>query len=120
MRHVGQIYYYCACLMVGDIFYTSTDLKKNVILLIPLDQPFSIDHQVHSLEPLPSSELTNPHDDVTLPRLIEALQSRHSVRQMMLQVHSRAGARSRSSSILSGGFESCISDAKSFFAVEFS
>uniref|UniRef100_A0A673A4A9 Kinesin-like protein n=1 Tax=Sphaeramia orbicularis TaxID=375764 RepID=A0A673A4A9_9TELE len=32
------------------------------------------------LPPLPSCELTDPHDDITLPRLIEALQNRHRIR----------------------------------------
>lgn len=56
----------------------------------------AINHLVHNLPPLPSCELSDPHDDVTLPRLIEALQSRHRLRQMMLEEYSRAGARSSS------------------------
>uniref|UniRef100_A0A3Q3W0Z8 Kinesin-like protein n=1 Tax=Mola mola TaxID=94237 RepID=A0A3Q3W0Z8_MOLML len=47
-------------------------------------------HLVHSLPPLPSCELTDPHDDVTLPRLIEALQNRHGIRQMMIDEYSKA------------------------------
>lgn len=35
-------------------------------------------------------ELTDPHDDVTRPRLTESLQSRNSVRQMMFQVYSKS------------------------------
>lgn len=57
-----------------------------------------MNHLVHNLPPLPSSELTDAHDDVTLPRLIEALQNRHRVKQMMLEEYSKAGACSRSSS----------------------
>uniref|UniRef100_A0A667XQ43 Kinesin-like protein KIF23 n=1 Tax=Myripristis murdjan TaxID=586833 RepID=A0A667XQ43_9TELE len=34
--------------------------------------------------------LTNPHDDVTLPRLIEALEKRHRVRQMMIEEYNKA------------------------------
>uniref|UniRef100_A0A665U8S5 Kinesin-like protein n=1 Tax=Echeneis naucrates TaxID=173247 RepID=A0A665U8S5_ECHNA len=39
----------------------------------PIDRGKSdvINHLVRSLPPIPSSELTDPHDDVTLPRLIE-------------------------------------------------
>ena len=47
--------------------------------------------QVHAVPPLPSCVLTDPNDDVTLPRLIEALQDRHSIRQTVLQQYSRAG-----------------------------
>uniref|UniRef100_A0A3Q3QCI0 Kinesin-like protein n=1 Tax=Monopterus albus TaxID=43700 RepID=A0A3Q3QCI0_MONAL len=49
-----------------------------------------INHVVHTLPPLPSSELTDPHDDITLPRLIEALQNRHRVRQMMIEEYNKA------------------------------
>lgn len=53
-----------------------------------------INQLVHSLPPLPSSELTDPHDDVTLPRLIEALQNRHRIRQMMIEEYNKAGGSS--------------------------
>uniref|UniRef100_A0A8C3ADH8 Kinesin-like protein n=1 Tax=Cyclopterus lumpus TaxID=8103 RepID=A0A8C3ADH8_CYCLU len=46
---------------------------------IDKDVPLVINHLVQSLPPLPSSELTDPHDDITLPRLIEALQNRHRI-----------------------------------------
>lgn len=46
---------------------------------------------LQNLPPLPSSELTGPHDDATLPRLIEALQHRHRIKQMMFDEYSRAG-----------------------------
>ncbi|KAI3371261.1 hypothetical protein L3Q82_023883, partial [Scortum barcoo] len=49
-----------------------------------------ISHLVHSLPPLPSSEVTDPHDDITLPRLIEALQNRHRIRQMMIEEYNKA------------------------------
>lgn len=54
--------------------------------------PSIINQLVHSLPPLPSSELTDPHDDITLPRLIEALQNRHRIRQMMIDEYNKAGA----------------------------
>ncbi|MEQ2180581.1 hypothetical protein GOODEAATRI_002632 [Goodea atripinnis] len=47
---------------------------------------------VLSLPPLPSSELTDPNDEITLPRLIEALQNRQRIRQMMIEEYNRAGA----------------------------
>ncbi|XP_067358685.1 kinesin-like protein KIF23 isoform X3 [Channa argus] len=43
----------------------------------------------HSLPPLPSAEVTDPHDDTTLPRLIEALQNRHRIRQMMTEEYNK-------------------------------
>ncbi|XP_056906963.1 kinesin-like protein KIF23 isoform X2 [Takifugu flavidus] len=45
---------------------------------------------LQNLPPLPSCELTDPRDDVTLPRLIEALQHRHRIRQTMFDEYSRA------------------------------
>ncbi|XP_051237964.1 kinesin-like protein KIF23 isoform X2 [Dicentrarchus labrax] len=57
---------------------------------IDRDMPSVISHLVHNLPPLPSSELTDPHDDITLPRLIEALQNRHTIRQMMIEEYSKA------------------------------
>uniref|UniRef100_A0A665U936 Kinesin-like protein n=1 Tax=Echeneis naucrates TaxID=173247 RepID=A0A665U936_ECHNA len=57
----------------------------------PIDREV-INHLVRSLPPIPSSELTDPHDDVTLPRLIEALQNRHTIRQMMIEEYNKAGA----------------------------
>uniref|UniRef100_A0A8C8JZQ6 Kinesin-like protein n=1 Tax=Oncorhynchus tshawytscha TaxID=74940 RepID=A0A8C8JZQ6_ONCTS len=48
-------------------------------------------HQLlQNLPPLPASEITDPHDDVTLPRLIEVLEKRHKIRQMMTQEYNRA------------------------------
>lgn len=49
---------------------------------------------VHDFPPLLSSELNDPHDDddVTLPRLIEALQNRHGIRQRMIEEYREAGA----------------------------
>ncbi|XP_037539616.1 kinesin-like protein KIF23 [Nematolebias whitei] len=45
---------------------------------------------VLSLPPLPSSELTDPNDDVTLPRLIEALRNRHKIKQLMTEEYNKA------------------------------
>uniref|UniRef100_A0AAQ5ZQD6 Kinesin-like protein n=1 Tax=Amphiprion ocellaris TaxID=80972 RepID=A0AAQ5ZQD6_AMPOC len=55
------------------------------------DVPSVINYMVHSLPPLPSSELTDPHDDITLPRLIEALENRHRIRQKMIEDYNKAG-----------------------------
>ncbi|XP_020311421.1 kinesin-like protein KIF23 isoform X2 [Oncorhynchus kisutch] len=51
----------------------------------------SVMHQLlQNLPPLPASEITDPHDDVTLPRLIAVLEKRHKIRQMMTQEYNRA------------------------------
>ncbi|KAK5867310.1 hypothetical protein PBY51_011814 [Eleginops maclovinus] len=55
-----------------------------------------INHLAHSLPPLPSCELTDPHDDITLPRLIEALQNRYRVRQMMIDEYNDAANKMKS------------------------
>uniref|UniRef100_A0A6Q2YL35 Kinesin-like protein n=1 Tax=Esox lucius TaxID=8010 RepID=A0A6Q2YL35_ESOLU len=44
---------------------------------------------LQNLPPLPPSEITDPHDDITLPRLIEVLEKRHKVRQMMTQEYNK-------------------------------
>uniref|UniRef100_H3CSN9 Kinesin-like protein n=1 Tax=Tetraodon nigroviridis TaxID=99883 RepID=H3CSN9_TETNG len=58
----------------------------------PLDKDVAsvISPLLQNLPPLPSCELTGPHDDATLPRLIEALQQRHRIRQTMFEEYSRA------------------------------
>lgn len=94
--------------------------RNSVILFTPLDVPFSIGQQVHILKPLPSSELTDPDDDVTLPKLIEELRKRHNVRLMMLEEDNKEGAFSRSSSVIDAEFASRISGTHSAFIVEFS
>ncbi|XP_076005761.1 kinesin-like protein KIF23 isoform X2 [Genypterus blacodes] len=44
----------------------------------------------HSLPTLPLCELSDPHDDITLPRLIEALESRQRYRLMVIEEYSKA------------------------------
>ena len=57
-----------------------------------LESTQSVMHQLlQNLPPLPASEITDPHDDITLPRLIEVLEKRHKIRQMMTQEYNRAG-----------------------------
>uniref|UniRef100_A0A3P9ARY9 Kinesin-like protein n=1 Tax=Maylandia zebra TaxID=106582 RepID=A0A3P9ARY9_9CICH len=41
------------------------------------------------LPSLPSCELTDPHDDITLPRLIEALENRQRIKQMLIEDYSK-------------------------------
>ncbi|XP_047453267.1 kinesin-like protein KIF23 isoform X2 [Mugil cephalus] len=58
----------------------------------PIDKDVAsvLNHLVNSLPPIPSCELTDPHDDITLPRLIEALQNRQRIRQMMVAEYNKA------------------------------
>ncbi|KAL6106673.1 kif23 [Pungitius sinensis] len=63
---------------------------------IDRDVPFVINQLAHSLPPLPSCELTDPNDDITLPRLIDALQNRHRIRQMMIDDYNNAANRMKS------------------------
>ncbi|KAK2842342.1 hypothetical protein Q5P01_012542 [Channa striata] len=58
----------------------------------PVDRDMSsvINQLAHSLPPLPSAEVMDPHDDLTLPRLIEALQNRHRIRQMMIEEYNKS------------------------------
>ncbi|XP_039665790.1 kinesin-like protein KIF23 isoform X3 [Perca fluviatilis] len=60
------------------------------------DVPSVINSMVHCLPPLPSSELADPNDDITLPRLIEALHNRHRVRQIMIDEYNNAANRMKS------------------------
>ncbi|KAM6936947.1 kinesin-like protein KIF23 [Xenentodon cancila] len=62
----------------------------------PIDEDVSSVGGTLGLPPLPSSELTDPHDDITLPRLIEALQNRQRIRQMMLEEYNKAATRMKS------------------------
>uniref|UniRef100_A0A8C1LGB4 Kinesin-like protein n=1 Tax=Cyprinus carpio TaxID=7962 RepID=A0A8C1LGB4_CYPCA len=44
---------------------------------------------LQSFPPLPPCEISGPNDNVTLPRLIEALEKRHKVRQMMVEEYNK-------------------------------
>ncbi|XP_039470925.1 kinesin-like protein KIF23 isoform X2 [Oreochromis aureus] len=49
------------------------------------DMPAAANPLILSLPSLPSCELTDPHDDITLPRLIEALKNRQRIKQMLIE-----------------------------------
>ncbi|XP_068615330.1 kinesin-like protein KIF23 [Brachionichthys hirsutus] len=55
-----------------------------------------INHLLHDLPPLPSCELTDPHDDVTLPRMIEALQNRYKIRLQKIEEYNKAARMMKS------------------------
>uniref|UniRef100_A0A3B4V1N8 Kinesin-like protein n=1 Tax=Seriola dumerili TaxID=41447 RepID=A0A3B4V1N8_SERDU len=48
-----------------------------------VDDPALLNQLIESLPALPPCELVDPDDDQTLPRLIEVLETRHRIRQMM-------------------------------------
>uniref|UniRef100_A0A2K5QV32 Kinesin-like protein n=1 Tax=Cebus imitator TaxID=2715852 RepID=A0A2K5QV32_CEBIM len=48
------------------------------------DEPLVTDVVLQSFPPLPSCEILDINDEQTLPRLIEALEKRHHLRQMMI------------------------------------
>ncbi|XP_077105022.1 kinesin-like protein KIF23 isoform X3 [Siphateles boraxobius] len=57
----------------------------------PVDGEFPtvLNQLLQSFPPLPPCEVSGPNDDVTLPRLIEALEKRHRVRQMMIEEYNK-------------------------------
>uniref|UniRef100_A0A8C5F9E0 Kinesin-like protein n=1 Tax=Gadus morhua TaxID=8049 RepID=A0A8C5F9E0_GADMO len=59
----------------------------------PADRDFTttLGQLLHSIPPLPCCELTDPHDDTTLPRVIEALEKRQRIRQMIIDQYKQAG-----------------------------
>ncbi|KAG1944524.1 kinesin-like protein KIF23 isoform X4 [Pimephales promelas] len=57
----------------------------------PVDGEFPtvLNQLLQSFPPLPPCEVSGPNDDVTLPRLIEALEKRHRIRQMMIAEYNK-------------------------------
>ncbi|XP_054626686.1 kinesin-like protein KIF23 isoform X2 [Dunckerocampus dactyliophorus] len=49
------------------------------------DDPVLLNQLIESLPPLPTCDLVDPADDQTLPRLIEVLEKRHHIRQLMAE-----------------------------------
>lgn len=66
--------------------------------LSSVDMPPAANTLILSLPSLPSCELTDPHDDITLPRLIEALKNRQRIKQMLMEEYSKTGVCSHFSS----------------------
>ncbi|ROL43270.1 Kinesin-like protein KIF23 [Anabarilius grahami] len=57
----------------------------------PVDGEFPtvLNQLLQSFPSLPPCEISGPNDDVTLPRLIEALEKRHKIRQMMIEEYNK-------------------------------
>ena len=60
----------------------------------PVDDPELMNQLIDSLPALPACELLDATDDQTLPRLVEVLERRHRIRQMMTKQFSKAGRHS--------------------------
>ncbi|XP_068427237.1 kinesin-like protein KIF23 isoform X2 [Clinocottus analis] len=55
------------------------------------DDPSFLNQLVESLPAIPHFELVDPYDDQSLPRLIEILEKRHRIRQMVTQQYDKTG-----------------------------
>lgn len=84
----------CGCLRALGHLFIRIFFKSN-----GADDPVLLDQVVESLPALPSCELVDPADDQTLPRLIEALEKRQRVRQLMSEQLNKTG---RQPSLISG------------------
>ncbi|XP_064168713.1 kinesin-like protein KIF23 isoform X1 [Anguilla rostrata] len=54
------------------------------------EHPSVLTQLMHSFPPLPPCEITDPTDDHTLPRLIQVLEKRYSIRKMMVEEYNKA------------------------------
>ena len=62
---------------------------------VPVDDPALINQLIDGLPALPPCELHDATDDQTLPRLVEVLESRHRIRQMMTKQFNKTGGLSK-------------------------
>nr|AAH47805.1 Kinesin family member 23 [Danio rerio]AAI65250.1 Kif23 protein [Danio rerio] len=60
------------------------------------DCPTVLNQLLQAFPPLPPCEISGPNDDVTLPRLIEALEKRHKIRQMMIEEYNKTATMLKS------------------------
>uniref|UniRef100_A0A672MXC5 Kinesin-like protein n=1 Tax=Sinocyclocheilus grahami TaxID=75366 RepID=A0A672MXC5_SINGR len=67
--------------------------------------PTVLNQLLQSFHPLPPCEISGPNDDVTLPRLIDALEKRHKIRKLMVEEYNKTGKitllRAQDSNLLS-------------------
>ncbi|XP_067090778.1 kinesin-like protein KIF23 isoform X2 [Osmerus mordax] len=63
----------------------------------PVDgAPSVMNELLQSFPPLPACELLDPHDDVTLPRIIQVLEQRHRIRDRMTEEYHKAAKMMKS------------------------
>lgn len=77
--------------MTSDIYSSISSSSLSIFCFNGTDDPVLLDQVMESLPALPSCELMDPADDQTLPRLIEALDKRHRVRQIMSEQLNKTG-----------------------------
>uniref|UniRef100_A0A672MSU6 Kinesin-like protein n=1 Tax=Sinocyclocheilus grahami TaxID=75366 RepID=A0A672MSU6_SINGR len=69
------------------------------------ESPTVLNQLLQSFHPLPPCEISGPNDDVTLPRLIDALEKRHKIRKLMVEEYNKTGKitllRAQDSNLLS-------------------
>lgn len=65
-----------------NLFKLAASLLSNFLLFNT--EPLVTEVVLQSFPPLPSCEILDVNDEQTLPRLIEALEKRHHLRQMMI------------------------------------
>ncbi|XP_059203026.1 kinesin-like protein KIF23 isoform X3 [Centropristis striata] len=76
------------------------------------DDPALLNHLLESLPAIPRCELVDPADDQTLPRLIEVLERRHRVRQMMADQFNKTASTLKS---MLQQFDNQLSAKETFF-----
>ncbi|XP_078130277.1 kinesin-like protein KIF23 isoform X9 [Sander vitreus] len=62
----------------------------------PIDDPALLNQLMESIPAMPRCELVDPADDQTLPRLIEVLERRHRVRQMLAEQFNKTASTLKS------------------------
>lgn len=80
------------CISKMQLFYSLfvTKAFPQSILICTVDDPV-LAQLIESLPALPPCELVDPADDQTLPRLIEVLERRHRIRQMITEQFNKTG-----------------------------
>lgn len=73
-------------------FLYVTQFKQSLpYLILIVDDRVLMTQLIESLPDLPTCELVDPADDQTLPRMIEVLERRHQIRQMMTEQFNKTG-----------------------------
>lgn len=78
----------------SEMFYFLyvTQFKQSLpYLILIVDDRVLMTQLIESLPDLPTCELVDPADDQTLPRMIEVLERRHQIRQMMTEQFNKTG-----------------------------
>lgn len=79
--------------MLSEVNLFSTDLSEDGSVLNQL---------LDSLPALPACELVDPTDEQILPRLIEVLERRHRIRQMITEQYTRTGTDQATIDLMKG------------------